>query len=308
VRKLTSRTEISHKVHLVMRTPLALGFSLLAAACGAVAPPASQLPDAAGAIARLRATGACETALKAKAKIDHFGEHGRVKGDLYMFAAVPARLRLDAISPFGVAVATLTSDGKNFALADLRDKRFYVGPASACNIARLTTVPLPGHVMVDLLRGQAPVLKHDSVGTIAWSGKGYYVVTVPGTRGATEELHVVPRPDDLGKPWDAQRMRLLDVQVWQKGQLLYHAELDGHGTAPMSGPLIDSAGLDPPLAPSGPECEAEVPRRIHVEVPALGEDVMFRYDTITWNPPLPEGTFIQPPREGMPLVPVTCNE
>lgn len=285
-----------------------LAFVLAATGCASVPPPASQFPDAASAIGRLRATGACEVALKAKAKIDHFGEHGRVRGDLYMFAAVPARLRLDAISPFGVAVATLTSDGKSFALADLRDKRFYVGPASACNIARLTTVPLPGHVLVDLLRGQAPVLKHAAAGAIAWSTKGYYVVTIAGTHDASEELRLAPSPDDVGKSWDAQRMRLLGVRVWQKGELLYKADLEDHGTAPMSPPLVDSAGLDPTLPPSGPACEAEVPRRIHVEVPNLGEDVMFRYDTVAWNPPLPEGTFNQPPRDGMPTVPVTCSE
>jgi hypothetical protein len=281
---------------------------LLTAACGSVPPPRSVLPDAASAIHRLRATGECETSLKAKAKIDHFGERGRVRGDLYMFAAVPARLRLDIISPFGVAVATLTSDGANFALADLRDKRFYFGPASACNIARLTTVPLPPHVLVDLLRGQAPVLKHDGVGTIAWSPKGYYVVTVAGTRDAVEELRLAPRPGDLDKPWEAQRMRLLRVAVWQKGELLYDADLDDHWAAPMSEPLIDSMGIDPPLPPSGPACEAELPRRIHVEVPSLGEDVIFRYDTLTWNPPLPAETFVQPPREGLPMVRVTCEE
>jgi len=293
-----------------MRTSpkVALPVALLAAACVSVPPPPSLLPDAASAIQRLRATGECEVALKAKAKIDHFSTQGRVRGDLYMFAAVPARLRLDAISPFGVALATLTSDGANFALADLRDKRFYVGPASACNIARLTTVPLPGHVLVDLLRGQAPVVKRTGEGTILWSTKGYYVVTLSGTRGATERLHVAPRPEDRDKPWDAQRMRLLDVDVWQKGELLYHAELADHAPAPMSGPLVDATGLDPTLPPSGATCEAEVPRRIHVEVPNLGEDVVFRYDEIAWNPPMPDGTFVQAPREGLRTVAVTCDE
>ena len=284
---------------------------VLLAGCGAVPPPASQVPDAASAIQRLRVTGDCETALKAKAKIDHFSDRGRVRGDLYMFVAVPARLRLDAISPFGVAVATLTSDGKTFALADLRDKRFYVGPASACNIARLTTVPLPGHVLVDLLRGQAPVLKHDAPGTtatLAWSPKGFYVVRIVGTHDASEELHIEPLPEDLAKPWVDQRMRLKDVAVSQKGQVLYHATLDGHRAAPMSPPLVDPAGLDPTLAPSGVQCDAEVPRRIHVDVPALGEDVLFRYDEITWNPPLPEGTFLQAPREGLLMTPVNCTE
>ncbi len=285
--------------------PLAL---LSLAACGAVPPPASQVPDGAAAIARLRATGDCEAALKAKGKIDHYGAKGRVRGDIYLFAAPPARLRLDAISPFGVAVATLTSDGKDFALADLRDKRFYVGPANACNIGRLTTVPLPGHVFVDLLRGQAPVLRHDDAPLVAWSPKGYYTVTVHGTRDATEELHLAPRPDDLAKPWGEQRMRLLDVVVWQKGELLYHAKLDDHEAAEMSGPLVDPMGLEATLPPSGVQCQAEVPRRIHLEVPALREDVIFKYEEITWNPPLPAGTFVQAPRDGLPTTPVTCDE
>jgi len=291
-----------------MRTLLLAVSSFLFSGCVSVPPPASQVPSAASAIERLRATGDCEVALKAKAKIDHFSEHGRVRGDLYMFVAVPARLRLDAISPFGVALATLTSDGTSFALADLRARRFYVGPASACNIARLTTVPLPAHVLVDLLRGQAPVVRHDSAGSVVWSPKGYYVVTLHGTRDATEELRLTPHPDDRDKPWDQQRMRLLDVLVWQKGVLLYHASLDDHRAAPMSAPLVDAAGLDPTLPPSGELCRAEAPRKIHVEVPALGEDVIFRYDDIAWNPPLPEGTFAQAPREGLATTPVTCDE
>jgi hypothetical protein len=119
---------------------------------------------------------------------------------------------------------------------------------------------------------------------------------------------LAPSTDDIDKPWDTQRMRLLDVKVWQKGELLYHAELRDHQAAPMSAPLIDAAGIDPPLAPSGPVCETEVPRRIHVEVPNLGEDVIFRYDTIAWNPPLPVDTFVQAPRDGLQMMRVMCEE
>jgi hypothetical protein len=276
--------------------------------CATERPPTSQLPNAAAAIDRLRATAQCGTALQASAKIDHFGEQGRVRGDLLMFVAVPARLRMDVVSPFGVTIATLTSDGSHFALSDLRDKRFYVGPASACNIARLTTVPIPADVLVDLLRGQAPVLKHDAgAGSVAWSGKGYYVVSIPSTRTASEELHIAPVPDDVALPWSQQRMRLLDVTVHQYGEVLYHAELSGHLKAPMAKERVDDAGIDPPLPPSGPFCEAELPRRIHVEVPDLREDVLFRYDQVTHNPPLPEGTFTQPPPAGVPQVNVECE-
>lgn len=283
--------------------------SLTLLGCPSVPPPPSQLPNAAAAIQRMRATHASCNAVVANAKIDHFGKQGRVRGDLLMFAAVPANIRMDVISPFGVTLATLTTDGTRFSLADLRDKRFYVGPATACNIARLTTVPIPGHVLVDLFRGEAPVLKHDATaGTIEWSGKGYYVVTIPSTREAIEEIHLAPMPDDRAKPWSDQRMRVLEVTVRQYGGILYRAKLDDHARAPMAKERLDPDNLEPPIPPSGPECDAEIPRKIHVDVPDQDEEVKFTYDQVTWNPPLPEGTFLQPVPPGMPVVQVTCTD
>jgi len=289
-----------------MRSLLCIPLLFLSAS--AVKPPASQLPSAQAAIDRLRAQGACENASQSAAKIDHFGEKGRVRGDLLMFVAVPNRIRMDVVSPFGVTLATLASDGRVFSLADLREKKFYVGPASACNIARLTTVPIPPHVLVELLHGQPPVLVHPPNATaVEWSGKGYYVVRIDGTRDAHEELHVQVHSEDFSKPWGEQRLRLVDVCVSQNGIDLYHAELDGHAAAHTAGPRVDPDGIDPPIPPSGPQCSAEVPRRIHVEVPYADDDVLFRYDSVLWNPPLPEGTFTQPVPGGMPVVPVTCE-
>jgi hypothetical protein len=271
-------------------------------------PPASAPPDADALIARMHEGFACANAIQASAKVDHYGAHGRVRGDLLLFASRPARVRLDVVSPFGVALATLTSDGARFALADLRDKRFYVGPASACNIARATSVPVPGHVLVRLLQGEAPVLKHElRSATMAWSPEGYYAVAVPSTRGAVEEIHLAPRPEDWALPWDRQRLRVLDVKVVQQGYLLYHAELSGHDAAPTAGPRLDPDNLEPPLPPSGPSCDAEIPRKIHLEVPGSDADVYFQYTQVVWNPPLPEGTFEQSPRPGMPVEPVTCE-
>jgi hypothetical protein len=281
---------------------------LAGCACANAAPPPSQLPNAEAGLDRMRATLACGTGIQASAKIDHFGGQGRIRGDLLMFVRRPASIRMDVVSPFGVALATLTSDGTHFALADLRDKRFFVGPASACNIARLTTVPVPGHVLVDLLRGEAPVLKHDTgAATIAWSGKGHYVISVPSTRGASEEIHLVPRPDDWNKPWQEQRMRVLDVRVGQQGYVLYHAELDEHKPTLMAKERIDKDGIEPPILPSGPFCDAEVPRKIHVEVPEPEADVQFRYEDLTWNPPLPEGIFTQPVPSWARPEQVTCE-
>ncbi len=295
------------------RTPLASTVQLIAlsllAGCARVAAPASAPPTADAALARMHATFACANAVQANAKIDHFGEHGRVRGDLMLFAARPARLRMDVVSPFGVALATLTSDGRRFGLADLRDKTFFTGPAAACNIARLTTVPVPGSVLVDLLRGEAPVLKHEGGGaTIAWDAHGWWALSIPSTREAREEIHLAPRPEDWARPWDQQRMRVLDVRVVQQGYVLYHAELSDHASQPTAGPRLDPDNLEPPIPPSGPVCDAEVPRKIHVEVPVPEADVRFTYQQLTWNPPLPEGTFDQPVPTGMRVEQVTCPE
>jgi hypothetical protein len=273
-----------------------------------VAPPPSSPPNADAVLARMHATYECSNAIQASAKVDHYGERGRVRGELMLFAARPARLRMDAISPFGVALATLTTDGSRFALADLRNRRFYWGPASACNIARLTEVPVPGHVLVDLLRGEAPVLTHGSQdATMVWNPAGYYALTIPSTRQAREEIHVAPRPEDWALPWDRQRMRVLDVRVEQQGYVLYHAELGDHARAPTAGPREDPDNLAPPLPPSGPPCDAEVPRRIHVEVPEPKADVRFQYEQLFWNPPLAEGVFEQRVPPGMLPEDVVCQ-
>ena len=158
------------------------------------------------------------------------------------------------------------------------------------------------------LRGEAPVLVHDPLGaSIAWSTDGYWVITIPSTREAREEIHLAPRPDDWALPWDRQRVRVLDVRVAQQGYLLYHAQLRDHAGAPTAGPREDPDNLGPPIAPSGPTCDTEIPRKIHVEVPNPEADVRFQYEQVSWNPPLPEGTFVQPPPPGMSVQDVTCD-
>jgi hypothetical protein len=252
-------------------------FALQVTSCVRVAPPPSAPPTADAALARMHAPLACGNAIQASAKVDHFGEGGRVRADVLLFAARPARIRMDVVSPFGAALATLTTDGTRFSMADLKDRRFFVGPASACNIARLTTVPVPAHVLVDLLRGEAPVLKHDSgAATIAWSTGGYWVVVVPGQYASREEIHLAPYPSDWTLPWQAQRMRVLDVRVEQQGYLLYHAEL---------------------------------PRRIHIELETpRPSDMRVVYQQLWWNPPLPGGTFEQALPPGLPTEQVSCED
>ncbi len=273
-----------------------------------VAAPPSAPPNADAALARMHASFACGNAVQGNGKLDHYGEGGRVAGDVMLFAARPASLRLDIVSPFGAALATLTSDGKEFSMSDLHDKRFFVGPASACNIARLTSVPVPGHVLVELLRGEAPVLKHEPErATMVWDTHGYWALSIPSTRGASEEIHLAPRPEDWSLPWDRQRMRVLDVRVVQQGYELYHAELEDHARAATAGARQDPDNLEAPIPPSGPTCDAEIPRKVRVEVQNPGADVRVNYEQVVWNPPLPEGTFRQAPPAGTHPEVVDCE-
>lgn len=238
------------------------------------------------------------------------GKEGRIRGNLLFYAIRPASLRMDVLSPppFQSIVATLTSDGKSFTLLDTREKAFFLGPASACNIARFTDVPIPGHALVTLLRGEAPLLVHNPEDvSIEWSSRGYYVVKIPSKHEAFEEVRLVPTPSDFDKPWQEQRIRVLDVRVMQEGHALWQAELRDHQLAPMSGPYIDPDHIDPPIPPSGPECHVEVPRRIHVEIPSTKQDVQFRYTEVKVNPPLPEGIFTQPIPQGVEVLPVSCE-
>jgi hypothetical protein len=221
-------------------------------------------------------------------------------------------MRLDILAPVVGSVGTVTTDGQKFEATDLRSHRFLYGPATACNIARVTHIPVPGFVLVSLLMGRAPVLKRQAEPSVRWDGAGYYVVRVAGTNDATEEIHLEVNPDDWSKPWSEQRLRVADVSVTQRGVLVYHAELDTHEKTPMSPAAacddVCKATGETPTPPSGPVCEAEIPRRIHVEIPSLSTDVLFRYDKVEWNPPLEANVFSQQQPAGLSPVPVECED
>ncbi len=282
-------------------------------------PPTSQLPNAQAAIDRMRATSVCGNALQADAKLDHFAqETGRVRTELLFIAQRPASLRMDALAPVVGTVFTLTTNGHNFQVSDLRNHRFLYGPATPESIAQITHIPMPAHPLITLLMGRAPVLKHDQPNlpqpTIDWDGSGgFYRVVIHGNNDALEEIHIVPHADDWKKPWSDQRMRVTDVTVKQSNVVLYHAELDTHEPTPMWTPGKNGAVAcddvcmalgQKPVTASGPTCEAEIPRRLHVEIPTRSTDVLFRYDKVTWNPPLDSTTFIQAQPQGLTPTPV----
>jgi len=282
------------------------GFAV--SACGA-SPPRSAFPSADAALSRMRATYACVNGVQGNGKIDSFSKEGRIRGDLYLFAVNPDRVRFDVVSPFGATVYTLTSDGERFQMLDLQQKQFLYGPASPCNLARLTQVPVPGHALVSLLRGEAPVLVHDASGaSIAWDRDGFFRVLIQSKHKASEEIHLGIRPEDFDKPWEEQRVRVLDVRVSQEGVDLYEADMRRHKAIGRAAPRVDPDGLDPDVPPSGPVCDAEIPFSIHMRAPHSGQDVILQYKEAWWNPPIIQGAFTQPVPGGVRRAFVDCSK
>jgi hypothetical protein len=291
-------------VSVAARLSLALGLAALG--CSRPAPP-SQFPDAASLLHRLHEEQACSRGLSGEGKLDYFGKEGRVRGSVMFLASIPESVRLDVVSPFGATISTLTSNGKDFSLYDLRQKVFLVGPANACNLARFTHVPMPPHALVSLLRGEAPVLAHaPAEASLAWEG-GRYVVRIRSRHEATQELAISVLDADYEKPFAQQRLALSRVEVRQQSYVLYRAELEQHEPARTAPPRSDPDGIDPDVPPSGPECRASVPRRLHLEVPAEEQDLVLSVGEIAHNPPLGAGVFEQRPPGGVVVRSSPCQ-
>lgn len=242
----------------------------------------------------MKATYACANGVQGEAKIDHMGKQGRLRGDVAMFAVNAARVRVDVQNSFAGNVMTLTSDGRHFKLNDVSQRQFLVGPSKPCNLARLTQVSMPGHALVYLLRGEAPLLVHKPAETtIRWQD-GAFSVTVPSRHQASQSLRLSVYPDDYQKPWQQQRVRVLRVVTRQRGTVLFDAEMDKHRPARTAPAREDEEGIEDPILPSGGVCNVDIPRRIRMRVPASGDDVVFSYQKVHFNPPIPERAFDQP--------------
>ncbi|MEZ4226649.1 MAG: hypothetical protein R3B13_37220 [Polyangiaceae bacterium] len=271
-------------------------------------PPPSQFPNADAALQRMHETYRCSRGIQGEAKIDYFGDEGRVRGNVLYKAMLIDDLRFDVFSPFGLTISTLTSDGRDFALYDLQQKTLFTGPANTCNVTRFTHVPVPPHALAQLLRGEAPVLVHTpQQATIAWEG-GSYVIRVQSKHEATQEIHLEPTDADWLAPWQKQRVRVLEVSVTQQGIDLYRAELQDHEAAKTARPWEDPDGLGGDIPPSGPACDAEVPRRMRLEVPGTDQDLILRVKEAAHNPPLLPGTFQQAPRPGVRVRYSACSD
>jgi outer membrane lipoprotein-sorting protein len=255
--------------------PAAALLASLLAACGPAPRPADAYASAPDLVRDMLALRAKVRSLRAAGRADHYGERGRVQGKIFAFAKQPGRLRVDLMSPFGSTLAVLTADGAVFRLSDLRESRYYEGPAEPCNIARLIGVPLAPEDAMAALAGSTPIIEGSPV--VTWDGGGFYRVRIEGG-GLAQTLEIGPSRRVL-----PLRRSLLE----RNGETVFDMTFDR---------WLDVGG-------------ASVPHEIRVSMPREKAELLVRYDegAVEVNVDLPDDAFTQTPPPGTAVESVSCK-
>ncbi|HEX9103365.1 MAG TPA: DUF4292 domain-containing protein, partial [Polyangia bacterium] len=208
------------RCRLVPRAWCALVAVVVLAGCPKPAVRPYPPPTADELMAALRARAEHFKTLRATAKVDYMANGGqRAKIKVNLLVARGGKLRIEADSPLGGALSTLTSDGNRFALLDVRENRFLQGPASACNVGRLTRLVIPPDDVVAVLMGGAPL--DGAIKGVAWdpNNGGREVLTLALPDGGSEAIQL----DARDKRWDVMRAERRDAA----GKVLWRVTNDG---------------------------------------------------------------------------------
>jgi outer membrane lipoprotein-sorting protein len=244
--------------------------ALLLAGCPKPAVRPYPPPTAEELMAALRARAAHLKTLRATAKVDHFANAGeRVRVKFTMLLARGGKLRLEADSPLGGSLATVTSDGRQFALLDVKNNRFLTGPAKACNVARLIRLAIPPDDVVAVLMGEAPL--GGTIKGVDWdpNNGGREVLTLSLPDGGEEIIKL----DAKDKRWDVMRAERRD----RAGKVLWRVTNEGfkdHG-------------------------DVRLPDVSDIEEPPHGADAEIKFRSVEPNAEISDDLFRLPPPQGI---------
>jgi outer membrane lipoprotein-sorting protein len=234
-------------------------------------------PSADELMAALRSRAEHLKTLRMTAKVDHMANGGeRVRIKVNMLLARGGKLRIEADSPLGGALATLVSDGTQFSLLDVRQNRFLTGPAKACNVARLIRLSIAPDDVVAVLMGGAPL--DGKIKSSAWdpNNGGREVLTLSLPDGGEETIQL----DGREKRWDVLRAERRDAA----GKVLWRVTNDGfkdHG-------------------------DVRLPDVEDVEEPPHGADAEIKLRSVEPNLEIKDELFRLSPPQGVPAEPADC--
>ncbi|MBI3071928.1 MAG: DUF4292 domain-containing protein [Deltaproteobacteria bacterium] len=107
-------------------------------------------------LADVRARTRSAKTLRALLRVDAYTSEGRFKVKEILLVERPARLHVATLSPMDSPLSVLVSNGDRFALYDQKEQKFFKGPATPKNIAKLLPVWLSGDEVVGLGFGEPP--------------------------------------------------------------------------------------------------------------------------------------------------------
>jgi hypothetical protein len=213
--------------------------------------------------------------LRAEGRADEMGQGAeRVKVTINVLVQNGGRLRLEAESPLGGAVATLVTDGQQFQFLDARNNRFLVGRAEPCNVARLVGVELAPEQVMSVLSGSAPIEGEPS--GVSWDETkgGRDVLELKTPDGGSEKIFLT------NKAWDVAAAERKD----SSGKTLWRVEHED---------FQDNGGF-------------RLPKRTWVDQPTRKADVRIRWRDQEPNAQVKEGVFHLEPG-GLKAEPVACQ-
>ncbi len=242
--------------------------------CGGSTPRPENGPvDAADLMARIASRAGAVRSISGMLALEVWRGDERVRLRQLVLQRRPNHLRVDTLTPFEQPLSTLVSDGITLSIYALEDRRFYEGPATPENLARVLQVPVDGAALGALLRGEVPLMADAGPAVLGWDGDRAQWRLDLETRAPTDP----PRRQRVFI--EPVALRLAEVVFTRGASTTLHAWLgdyDGEG----------------PTA---------VPRRLRFEVPDRKLRVDARLQDHRVNVEVPDDAFVLEPPRGVPV-------
>lgn len=262
--------------------------ALLVFGCASVPRPARPFTDPVAALRLHQRIRERVHSIRAEARVDQWGEKGRIRGTVLMFVERPARVRFDAMTQFGPA-AILTSDGQSFAYSDLRQHRFLTGETCPKNIARLLKIALDVDQTTLLLLGGTPLIVHERA-SIGWNAEGFYRVVLRAHDGARQEIDLGLSARAAQAAPEQQQLELLRSEIY-----------DRHGHSRLRLRYEDYRWL------RAGSRRVSMPFVVRVQQPRAGNDTLIRFKEIALDAQVPPEAFTQARLPGMEEEVASCE-
>ena len=105
---------------------------------------------------RVRAAELSVRSVKGEARLKAATDRGSGTAGLFVAVKEPTSIHLEALDFFGRPQAQLVTDGTTFGLYDAQAGKYFKGPATAANLARVLPVIVPPGELAALLLGRVP--------------------------------------------------------------------------------------------------------------------------------------------------------